>query len=302
MTQNNARSWCFTLYDYEDWFNQIKDGKEKPGIKYLVCQKEICPETKRDHLQGYVEFTKTVRRNQAKHILGSNSVHINPRIAKPEEARAYCMKDKTRKNKDEKPFELGNFKESGQGKRNDIKKYLDLLKKNEGDIAAVIDKYPEALKMITHLEKYCAYKFKPKNFVKKIIVYWGRPGAGKSKKANRYFEKLGIKEDEVYNADYENNFWLGYNQEKYVILDDFDGSTMKYKQFLRFIDRYKRRCNVKGTSKNWCAETIIITSNTAPITWWKGLNSNELKALQRRLPNITYFGKTTREVGFTYVR
>jgi len=49
----SQRSYCFTS------FNET-EPKFQEGVRYLIFQKEKCPETKRTHYQGYAEFTKKI--------------------------------------------------------------------------------------------------------------------------------------------------------------------------------------------------------------------------------------------------
>lgn len=54
-----GKYWCFTWHDYpEGWMETL--STDLKGCKYCIGA-EICPETKRPHLQGYVEFPIKVR-------------------------------------------------------------------------------------------------------------------------------------------------------------------------------------------------------------------------------------------------
>lgn len=51
-----CKNWCFTLFNYTDALILLFDGADR-----YAFQEEICPETKRPHLQGYCEWDKRVR-------------------------------------------------------------------------------------------------------------------------------------------------------------------------------------------------------------------------------------------------
>lgn len=108
----SQRSYCITIFgkelvDMEDAYNLNRDR-----IKYLVIGREICPDTKKVHLQGYIELWKKSTIITVKKILNDDTLHAERRKGSPEEASNYCKKD-------------GNFIEygvisKGQGARNDL--------------------------------------------------------------------------------------------------------------------------------------------------------------------------------------
>ncbi len=110
-------------------------------IKYLVCQKEVCPTTEREHLQGYVEFQKMMTYNQVKDCLGDDGIHLEKRLGSQQEAITYCTKSKTRKS-GEVPFIIG--KVSIKGERTDLTKAVEKLKKMT--VQEVIEEEPGLLR------------------------------------------------------------------------------------------------------------------------------------------------------------
>ena len=101
-----ARFWMFTCQD-TTW-TPIK----RPEIRYLIMQLEKSPETLKEHLQGYVEFNKQVRRTAALKLLELNC-WIEPREYTQEEAINYCSKKDTRINPDSEPYIIGEPSNSG---------------------------------------------------------------------------------------------------------------------------------------------------------------------------------------------
>ncbi len=74
-----------------------------------------------------------------------------------------------------------------------------------------------------------------------------------------------------------------------LLLDNMDGSFFSYKRLLHVLDGYVLRLPVKGSHvyANW--DTIFITANEPPDTWYRyGLTP----ALDRRLTSVTELGNT----------
>lgn len=72
------RHWCFTTFDLTvlETFPVLY---EEHVFQYLACQVERCPETQREHVQGYVEFTDRVGGRTVKTRLRDVTMHLEPR-------------------------------------------------------------------------------------------------------------------------------------------------------------------------------------------------------------------------------
>lgn len=117
MTANpQRRHWCYTLWLPDDATVEVAEGTakrvhENPIIRYAVCQAERNEDLTRIHLQGYVEFKRSLRRSEAKKALGGfTSMHLEVREGSRADARNYCISKKW-KGKDKRrcagPFETG---------------------------------------------------------------------------------------------------------------------------------------------------------------------------------------------------
>lgn len=114
MQQNKtARSWTFT--SFADNIN-IDPSK----VKYAIYQREVCPETGREHWQGYFTAHGAVRLTGAKAIIGDNTAHMEIAKGNAEQNHKYCTKDECRK-EGTMPTEIGTLAKMGQGKR-----YVDM--------------------------------------------------------------------------------------------------------------------------------------------------------------------------------
>lgn len=63
-------------------------------MDYMVYQLEECPETKRLHNQGYIEFTKQLSFSMVKQLLPD--IHFEARKGTQAQAIAYCTKEESR--------------------------------------------------------------------------------------------------------------------------------------------------------------------------------------------------------------
>lgn len=112
-TSKRLRNWVFTSYDLE----AFKVPDEDPDFRYCVYQTEECPDTKRWHHQGYIEFNKAKTLASVKALLGDQTVHLEPRRGTRAEARAYCMKNESRV---AGPLEFGTWTGGEERTRTDL--------------------------------------------------------------------------------------------------------------------------------------------------------------------------------------
>lgn len=116
---------------------------------------------------------------------------------------------------------------------------------------------------------------------RKCYVFWGKTGTGKSRRA---WDEAGL---EAYSKDPRTKFWDGYQMERNVVIDEFRGG-IDISHMLRWLDRYPVRVEIKGSSKPLVAESIWITSNISPESWYPMIDAETLSALMRRL-EVTEF-------------
>lgn len=65
-------------------------------------------------------------------------------------------------------------------------------------------------------------------------------------------------------------WWDGYMNHEVVVIDEFYG-WLPYDTLLRLCDRYPLMVETKGGQVNFCAKTIVITTNGVPNTWYKNV-------------------------------
>jgi len=119
----------------------------------------------------------------------------------------------------------------------------------------------------------------PVAFERKVVVYHGPTGTGKSRRA--WDEATWS----AYPKDPRSKFWDGYRDQKHVVFDEFRGG-IDIAHLLRWFDRYPVLVEIKGASTCLVAEKIWITSNLHPREWYPDLDYVTYQALERRLEII----------------
>ena len=96
-TNPQRRHWVWTLWLAND--ASIEDAEatartifNSDAIRYSCCQAERPDGVGgRIHLQGYTEFTRSLRMSEVKKNLGYKSLHLEPRLGSRADARNYCI-------------------------------------------------------------------------------------------------------------------------------------------------------------------------------------------------------------------
>jgi len=86
------RNVCFTIFDMS--WEHSKLSSEL--LLRAVCQKEKCPDTDKEHYQGFATFKTPSRLAKVKEVLGCDSAHIEKAKGTPLQAWEYCTKEETR--------------------------------------------------------------------------------------------------------------------------------------------------------------------------------------------------------------
>ena len=86
------RTWCFTLNNYTEEQIEHLQSEEDLHVAYICFAKEICPETKTPHLQGWVHFNERVSLRACKKKLGWVQFHVEPCKGNYEQNDMYCRK------------------------------------------------------------------------------------------------------------------------------------------------------------------------------------------------------------------
>lgn len=258
------RSWCYTLNNYTPADIAIFEDIE--CIRH-VCGREV-GETGTPHLQGVISFKTTRRLSAMKkihpkaHWEGCRSI---------QHSIEYCKKE------DDIIIDIDNGE---KGKRTDLLEAIDTLK--SGGLRAVAEEHPEQIikygrnfQFLKELLEDEAQKYEKLE----VIVLWGEPGSGKTRRAREI-------DNHLYNVPpiINGNIWFnGYENQETVLFDDFYGEVpLSY--ILQLLDGYFMRVPTKGgfTAKKW--KRVILTSNVHPKRWYR----ENWEALERRITEIIH--------------
>lgn len=265
-----ARAYVFTLNNpTEDELENIKKLK----YKYIIIGDETAPDTGTHHYQGYINFNSSTSFNTIKkHI---PRAHIETAKGSPLQNYEYCSKQEIKYEDGDRPK---------PGKRTDIdsiKEYIqDTPNPNMVDIITNNRTNNQTIKYAESLLKYIEKGRTTKPIVK---WYYGDTGTGKTHTAYEEHENVYIKDNCL------GGFFEGYDAHKTIIIDDMRYDTFKYNHLLVLLHKYPNRVNVKGTSRQNLAHTIIITAPQSPHEMFEGKITENIGQLLRRIDEIRYF-------------
>lgn len=86
-----VKDWCFT--SFQD--NLGLTGNETE-LDYFVAQRERCPDTGREHWQGFCQYKSGVCRSRIQGLISDPVAHCEPRRGSSREASDYCKKNDSR--------------------------------------------------------------------------------------------------------------------------------------------------------------------------------------------------------------
>lgn len=293
-----ARNYCLTVFvDHED-FTVEPPWNELPfhdTVTYAVWQVEICPQTGNVHLQMYIELERPMRVTQVKRLNPFlRGAHFEKRKGTQAEAVNYCRKEESRFPEDPDwagPFEHGTLA-PGQGSRSDLHEVVDLIQSGatlEQVAASHGTTFVRNHNGLTRIRDMCV---KPRDRKDpdpiQCEVYFGAAGTGKSHLAFDRADEFAEELNTSVHVKMEGKWWDGYTGQKVVIFDDFD-ADIPHCQFLRIVDKYPLKVEVKGSSIEMLGRRFIITANKHPREWWPHLTLDQKCALRRRITKLVRF-------------
>lgn len=238
---------------------------------WIKGQLERGEETGYLHYQVLVCLHSKQRLSRVKSIFGER-IHAEP--SRSSAAEVYVWKEETRV--PDTQFEFGNK----PFKRNDSQDWQRVW-----DLAVagrIMDIHPEVrfphYRTIKQIEKDY---MKPVAQEKTVKLYWGRSGAGKSRRA---WAEAGW---DAYVKDPNTKYWDGYQGQENVVIDEFRGK-IDVSHLLRWLDRYPVNVECKFGACTFRAKNIWITSNLSVRQWFPEIDDRTLDAITRRMEIIEF--------------
>ncbi len=270
-TFTQSRNWCFTDFELLDY--QVIYEKYQDIIRYIGYGLEICPKTKKQHFQGWIQFVNKKRMGGVKKILSTKKIHLESCRGNEIENKSYCSKDK-------KYVSFGAF--VIQGQRTDleaIKKIIDtgnnlevVAERHFGDFIRYHSGFAKYKKIV---DKRLTKKFRRLD----VTVICGPTGTNKTRQAVE-------KNPDAFKITGSNLKWFdGYDMEETLIIDEYN-NDIPITQLLNLLDGYQLRLEIKGsfTYANW--KKVIITTNLRPEQLHQKAKIEHIKAMNRRISQI----------------
>lgn len=261
MSRPESKYWCFTVFAEDcPWRFGVND------VQYVCYGREVCPDTQRRHLQGFVAFGRKKRLTAIKKI--DPAGHYEMKRGTVSEAVAYCKKD-------------GDVHEEG-----------DLPSDDSGVAVRKCIQYARAgdMKSVEELSPALFLRYKRtfeglRKFDLPVLTeptgYWIHGLPGSSKDSNVLKLQPFVKS--------HNKWWDGYEGQKYVLLSDLDTSTAKWVgHFLKiWSDMHPFNAEIKGGVMTIRPERFYVTSNYT-IDCLFSDDMNLCNALKRRFHVIDF--------------
>ena len=253
---------------------------------YVIAGLEQCPTTGRWHYHIYLEFDRPWSFARLRNYLPFAVNDIQPRFGSVKEAVAYVKKG-------------DNWREKGevseQGHRTDLNSLYDEIRGGaslseivEHHVGAYV-RYHKGIEKLMDIVRREQDRESERVDVE-TIVYIGKSGTGKSHRCynDPDYRESGYKFPTQAPGKV---FFDGYDGQRTMWFDEFDGTTLPFSLFLRLSDKWDNRVETKGGSVLiYRLRKILISTTTYPGNWW----SNSPKYLEdpqqlwRRLSRVYY--------------
>lgn len=291
---SRSRNYMFTYFpnELDDDAYLLLDPSLWDNVKYCIYQYEMCPDTTRVHIQGYIEFNdgltlKAVRSRMADQC---PNAHFEVRHGTQAEAIAYCSKEETRL---DGPYKYGD-PGPGQGARTDVTALQATLDSGATVKQVSIIHFPLFLRYERAINSYIRLHSIPRSQEKKTvtIIFHGPSGIGKTRFARLLAQYLARDSFDIYEHPIKTSgTWFdGYRGQSIAIIDEFSGAAMPPTMFNQIADRGPCVVPCHGTAGNqWNPDFLFITTNYHPRLWWKSRTNDQYVQTRRRIEYIFNF-------------
>lgn len=280
-TQGFSKVWSYTFYpkpqDTTTWKHYVNwKIKNQNELRRAVYQHEICPETGRWHLQGYVRWKRGCRLPQCKVWIGlGDDIHLEASGGTDSDNYDYCTKLDTRADHNKlhmlgiyvdlgTPFDPtieGDWLTSGEKRRGVYESNAKVLK--EQGVKALYQLDPGFClnnpTKIMKFEENFVRRFTTDDVVRKVrIIYCeGATGIGKTSACYRAFCNRMYNLVPHSSRSTEDPWWDAYEGEDTVLIDEIKPGMLETTMLNRWADGYPCRLRTKG-GHTWANYTLLI--------------------------------------------
>lgn len=263
MVRRLARGWCFTINNYT--FDDIL-SLFVLDVDYLVFGFETGDKNGVSHIQGYLYVKNKIDFSTLQKVMVR--AHLIKARGTLKQNYDYCGKSG-------EFYSFGDYsvEQPRQGSRTDLSSLQELLKvKPISEVAE--ERFVEYMRYGRMMEVYKSRMMPLRTEMPIVEWIYGSPGVGKTRYALQRCKTFYIKD--------ETKWWDGYEQQEAIILDDYDGQW-PFRSFLRLLDRYPYRGEIKGGTVQINSPYIIITADKSISDMYPLLTPMEMKQLRRRI-------------------
>lgn len=182
-----SKRWVATLFDV-DLFTSLDLTN---SVTFLCAQLEVSPTTQKKHVQLYFELANNARMTKVKAIFENQHAdppgHFEIARGSSDQCIEYCTKEESRVSEDEGGFSvwLGEPR-GGQGKRNDVKSFVDLVKQGKSDLELIEEQPGNYMRFARITPNVRALYQEDRKQAPVCKLYWGPTGTGKCKSCKRF--------------------------------------------------------------------------------------------------------------------
>lgn len=271
---SRSRCHCFTINNYstQEW-----DQFQTINCKYVIAAQEVCPSTGTPHIQGYISFKDPKTKQAAGKCLGGRA-RCDIRRGTPQEAADYCRGGVNDKPINDVVYERGELPSTKGIKKSNA---IQFIQQNP-NMTAFLLTYP-SYNDIRLAEAAMKYLDKPRDFKPKVVWVYGPTGVGKTRDIYTLAQQ---NYSSIHEQSFSCKWWDGYDGQECIIIDDIRSSFCPFVYFLKLIDRYQLKVDIKGSKRHMSAKCFYITSPMSPAHVWD--TSEDKTQLWRRLDEVYY--------------
>lgn len=271
-------------------------------------QLEQCPQTRRQHWQGYLELKGSRRVHQVtirNEVPALRGARLEVRRGSQQQAIAYARKEDTRIG--DRPIELGTphqDRRQTQARQNEGgRQFLEnlALRVHTQSIGEMDISHPYEMIMIGQkIQDYRNRRIFKQYAGKRIenatrTLLWGDTGSMKTSSIYQIIGEDSFSQLLFQGSGMSRTYWMSKQYDPvgdlHVIIDDYDGETIPITDLLKILDTFPNLVPFKGGEVLFMARHVWITTNKPLEDWYPydrfpGVTEEQRKALKRRFTKI----------------
>jgi len=276
MARAQSRRWAATFFTEEppEW--------DPSWMSYLLCAREVCPETGREHWQSYLETVRKITLGGIKEKSGWETCHLEIARGTSEENQQYCLKSCQ-----DQYLEWGA--PFNPGVRRELPALVAAIQEGTMTVNEVVLEMPLIFhtygRTLDRAEDAALLDRAPRSSPPEVFWFWGPTGTGKTR---RVFEEIDPADHWIWTDD--RGWWDTYRGQRDVVFDDFRGQV-PFAFLLRLLDRYPVSVPRRSRAPMpFTATRIWITSCFRPeLCYTSERVQDHVDQLLRRITRVIHF-------------